>query len=55
MRNYYFDVFLKKSCFWRGTGHGRHASAKGSGASRADQKAGPLSGPFWLTLSQKMF
>ena len=37
-RNYDFDAFLEKSYFWRENGRFRHRGAKGSGASKPNQK-----------------
>ena len=49
MRNQDYDAFLKKKSISNcrlENGRGRHAGAKVSGASRPDQKVGPL-GPGW--------
>ena len=47
IRNDDFDAFLETiSYFWRENGRFRHAGAKESGASRPNQKVGPLDGPF---------
>ena len=56
MRNHDLDAFLKKINFWRENGRGRHAGAKGSRASRPDQKVGSLGGTFGSTvISEKSF
>ena len=43
MRNHDLDAF-EKNMFWRENGRGHHAGAKGSGASKPDQKFGPPDG-----------
>ena len=56
MTNHDFDVLMKKSHFWRDNGRGRHAGAKGSGASRPKQKVGPLGGTFGsIVISKTVF
>ena len=47
VRNNDFDAFFERSLsFWRENGRGRHGGAKGPGASRPDQKFGPVARPF---------
>ena len=46
-------LFWKISNFWRENGRGRHRGAKGSGASRPDQKVGPLGQSFGSTVNSK--
>ena len=53
MKNNDFDAFFEKSYFWRENGRGRHGGAKWSGASRPDQKVGPLGGTFGPTIISK--
>ena len=48
-------LFWKKYYFWQENGRGRHRGAKGSGASRPDQKVSPLGGPFDSTVIFKKF
>ena len=56
MRNHDLDAFWKKFNFWRENGHGRHAGAKGSWASRPDQKIGSSGGTLrWTVISEKSF
>ena len=55
MRNCDFDAFLKISYFWRENGRGRHSGAKVSGASRPNQKVGPMGGPFGPTINSKTY
>ena len=53
VRNYDFDVFMKKIIFLWKSGLGRHGGAKESGASRPDQKVGPMGGPIGQPLSRR--
>ena len=48
-------ILMLKNYFWRENGRVRHFDAKGSGASKPDQKVGPPGGTFGSTIVSKMF
>ena len=50
MRNHDLDSFSEKFKFWRENGRGRHAGARGSRASRPDQKVAQSGGTFGSTV-----
>ena len=52
MRNHNFDAF-ENYFIWRENRRGHYGGAKGSGASRPDQKVGQLAGTFGSTVISK--
>ena len=48
-----FSIFDFLGHFWQGNGRGHHSRPKWSGASKPNQKVGPLGGPFGPTIISK--